>query len=140
MARKKRKTAVAARRAKKKIKASSPAGKKPRTLEEMLDRVPDKEYLSTREVQHVFELKWEGTVSRWLTAGDLKAYRRRGKANIFKREDVIALIESRFEIRPAPISEIREKASAARDHKAAKVAKSKPRKTAKKVQRKTRPR
>lgn len=74
------------------------------TLDEMISRVPDKEYLTTRDVQIVmrrpgYEKAHEVTVYRWVAQGKLRAFRvaTRGKANIFRREDVIAFIRARFE-------------------------------------------
>lgn len=83
---------------------SSSQRKKLLTEDEMLARVPmEKEYLTTPEVQHVFNDCHEVTVYKWVSMGDLEAYRvkNRGKANLYKRDDVIALIHQRCTPHPA---------------------------------------
>lgn len=87
----------------KKKSATSGGRKEPLTREEMLVRVPDKPYLTTPEVQHVFNDAHEVTIYKWVQKERLKAYRtnNQGKANLYKREDVIALIEDRFTLVPA---------------------------------------
>lgn len=69
--------------------------------EELLARVPDKPYLTTKEVQEIFEVH-EITVYRWVAAGKLVAHRvaARGKANVYKRDDVVAFVDARYTIRP----------------------------------------
>ncbi len=106
MGRKTRKSASSKARAKAKAKArpSTTGGrdKPPLTLEEMLARIPDKEYLSTREVQHVFNDAHPISVYRWVKKGELEAFRvrSRGKANVFKREGIVAAVRARFTPRP----------------------------------------
>ena len=85
-------------------KARTPAQAKKRflTQDEMLARIPDKQFLTTPEVQHVFNDCHEVTVYKWVRQGALPAFRvrARGKANVYRREDVIDLIAARFLPRP----------------------------------------
>ena len=100
MARKKRsKSASSKKRTKRKVKPKGPPIPPPATtMAETLERVPEKEYLSTREVQLIFGIQSEVTIYRWVKRKELKAYRvrTRGKANVFKRDEVIAAVRARF--------------------------------------------
>jgi len=97
------------RRPKKKSQqGSSSQRKKILTQDEMLARIPmDKDWLDTPDVQHIFNDAHEVTIYKWVGNGELKAYRvkNRGKTNLYKRDDVIALIHKRCTPRPASISE-----------------------------------
>jgi len=72
-------------------------------MTEMLERVPRDEYLTTPEIQHVFGGVHRVTVSKWVAQEKLPTYRTgaRGRANLFHRDDVIALIKRRFTPRPS---------------------------------------
>jgi len=112
MSKKKRgKTAGTAKRAKVRSAKRAPVVEKPDSMEELLERVPDKEYLSTRDIQKIFGVH-EVTVYRWKAEGDLgDAYRRRsaGRAIMFKRKNVVDLIHSRYTPEPVEKSHAKHK-------------------------------
>ena len=92
---------------KKRNKGSRSKPKRPLSMQEMLDRIPDKEYLTTPDVQHVFNDCHKVTVWKMTSGGDLIRYRTRsrGKANVYKREDVVRAVKARFQLRLAPSSD-----------------------------------
>ena len=73
------------------------ANKQPLSKKQMLGRVKNKPYLTTAEVAGVFDVH-PVTLYKWVRLGHLAAYRvkNRGKANLYLREDVVRLVESRF--------------------------------------------
>jgi len=84
-------------------KAKKPAGKPDLTLDEMLARVPDKETMTTAEVQHVFNDAHVQTVYKMNGTGELKPYRKRarGRASFYMTEDVIHAVRERFKLIPS---------------------------------------
>ncbi len=73
-------------------------------MQELLDRVPEVEYLATPDVAELFEVH-EVTVYRWVGTRELLPVnprrRRHGKVHRFKRETVLEFIRKRYE--PAQI-------------------------------------
>lgn len=98
MTRRRKKTKV-----KKKTKAKKTEAKDPLTKREMLRRIPNKPFLTTPEVQHVFNDCHVMTIYKKVQRGLLIRFRRHSsrKANIYKREDVIAAVETWFSLRSA---------------------------------------
>lgn len=72
--------------------------KQPMTREQMLSRVPREEYLTTEHLERIFDVH-PVTIYKWVRLKQLRAFRVRahGKANVYRREDVVALINSRFQ-------------------------------------------
>lgn len=68
--------------------------------QECLERVPDKKYLETQDIQEIFGVH-EITVYKWTSAGKLKASRdkKKWRSNSYKRSDVISFIRQRFAAR-----------------------------------------
>lgn len=97
------------------------------TMKEMLDRIPKgKEFLTTKEVQHVMNDCHEVSVYRYVQQGLLTPHRTWGKkANRYPRKEVAALIKSKFT--PRPVSETESGADANRSQ-AKKKARSKTKK------------
>jgi len=95
----------ATRRRSSKTGSSSGRLKPELTKDEMLDRVPDgedKELLTTADVQHIFNDCHQQTIYKMIGRGELNPFksRNRGKANVYKRDEVIAAIVTRFQLTP----------------------------------------
>lgn len=93
--------------AKKTTKAASSGGRKRKlSLDEMLKRIPSKDYLTTSEVQHIFNDAHEVTIYKMVGRGEITAYRtrNRGKANCYKRDEIERAVRARFEPEIAPTS------------------------------------
>lgn len=75
-----------------------PRGRKPElSMQEMLRRIPDRDWLTTKEVQHVFNDCHQVTVYRYVQQGLLTAKKIWGKrASRYMRSEVVALVRSRF--------------------------------------------
>ena len=71
-------------------------------MDQMLKRIPDKDWISTKELQHVLNECHEITIYRQVQDGKITPYRTnsRGKANLYKRVDVVAMVKARFEPKP----------------------------------------
>jgi predicted DNA-binding transcriptional regulator AlpA len=70
------------------------------TLEELLSRLPDRDFVTTAEVQHATGDVHVQTVYRWVQLGKLPSPKRlatRGRKSVYPREAVEKLIRSRFE-------------------------------------------
>ncbi len=93
------------------------------TLKQMLARIPEKEFLTTPDVQYVFGDVHKVTIYKWVQRGRLHPYRvhARGKANLYKRDDVAALVRARFAPRPVQRATIREKSNAEKVEKQARA-------------------
>lgn len=94
------------RRRRKKAYKRPASAKTPLSKQEMLRRVPEKEFLTTLEVAHVFNDMHVVSVYRLIRQEGIKKYKRsRNNANIYRRTDVIAVIESRFVVHEATSSD-----------------------------------
>ena len=88
------------------------SGKKREPKEAVLARIPPgKEYFSSEAVAEIMDVHVI-TVYRWVTSGQLRAHRvvASGRKNLYKREDLIAFVEGRYELHPRPKSRRAKKA------------------------------
>lgn len=90
------------KRSKVRSRASKPKVSKPSlTLKEMIDRIPNTEWVSTKQVCHIFNDCHRVSVYRYVAAGLLTPHRAKGnKASYYPREEVEQLVKAKFYPKP----------------------------------------
>lgn len=89
------------------------------TMAEMLSRIPDSDFLTTKQVQHVFNDCHEVSVYRYVQQDFLTPHEQWGKrGNTYPRSEVVALVRRKFT--PVPKSEKSESDTNASDSNQAK--------------------
>lgn len=68
----------------------------PLTRQEMLSRVPNRDLLTTKELQRIFGDCHVQTIYRYVQKGYLTPQKVWGRASRYKRSDVLAFIDQRY--------------------------------------------
>ena len=72
------------------------------TMQEHLDRVPNREILTTQDVRYIFNNCVAQTIYKMVKRSELISYRtrNRGRSSVYKRKEVLASIRARFQLVP----------------------------------------